>query len=279
VQGSVGCKLQGSEGGFGMKPTTPLQSIVEPFVKSIGGELISELVGNDSPPSSADYLFRRHNVIAELKSLQAESFGDPFRRKLGNRMGDWQRDGRLIVFGTTKVESKRLAPECQNDVFNVMASPLQKNVVGKANSQIGRTKEILNMPDAKGLLWVASDGNEDLQPNDVWFLLTRILQKTDENGTPLFSNIHGLAYFSPRMLVQMSQSEQPAIFWFSGCRHAGDSQLVACLNELYSEWPQYVARTQRIVVQQIGGRPENVHFPGVLPRMPRIQINHEKVPG
>lgn len=70
-----------------MKRTMPLQSIVDPFVKGIGGELISELVGNDSPPSSADYLFRRHNVIAELKTLQTESFGDPFRRKLGDRMG------------------------------------------------------------------------------------------------------------------------------------------------------------------------------------------------
>jgi hypothetical protein len=80
-----------------MKRTTPLQSIVDPFVKGIGGELISELVGNDSPPSSADYLFRRHNVIAELKTLQTESFGAPFRRKLGDRMGDWHRDGRLRV--------------------------------------------------------------------------------------------------------------------------------------------------------------------------------------
>ena len=257
-----------------MKRTTPLQSIVDPFVKGIGGELISELVGNDSPPSSADYLFRRHNVIAELKTLQTESFGDPFRRKLGDRMGDWHRDGRLRVFGTTRVESKRLAPECQEDIFNVMASPLQRHVVGDANRQIKSTKEILNMPGAKGLLWVASDGNEDLQPNDVWFLLTRILQKKHKSGEPLFSNIHALAYFSPRMQVQLPQSKQPAIFWFSGCRQPDDQQMAACLNELYTAWPRYVARAQGIAVRHVDGTPENLRFLGVPPRMPRIQVDN-----
>lgn len=67
-----------------MKPAAPLQSIVDPFVTAIQGELVSNLVGNDNPPSSADYLFRQHNVIAELKALEADSFGESFRRKLGN---------------------------------------------------------------------------------------------------------------------------------------------------------------------------------------------------
>ena len=259
-----------------MKPTTPLESIVDPFVKGIGGDLISELVGNNNPPSSADYLFRRHNVIAEMKTLQADSFGGPFCRKLGGRMGDWHRDGRLRVYGTTRIDSKSLSPECQNEMFDVMAAPLQKHVVNAANGQIESTKEILNMPAARGLLWVASDGNLDLQPDAVWFLLTRILQKKRENGTPYYSNIHGLAYFSPRMLVEMPQSKQPALFWFSGSRQADDQQMAACLNELCTAWPQHVAREQRIVVRQVDGKtvsPENLRFLGVPPRMPKIQVS------
>jgi hypothetical protein len=34
-----------------------LESIVDPFVKRVGGERISEIVGNVNPPSSADYCF------------------------------------------------------------------------------------------------------------------------------------------------------------------------------------------------------------------------------
>jgi hypothetical protein len=70
----------------------------------------------------------------------------------------------------------------------------------------------------KGLLWVASDGNVDLQPDAVWYLLTRILQKKCENGDMQSSNIHAVAYFSPQMLVEMPHSKVPALFWFSGSR-------------------------------------------------------------
>jgi hypothetical protein len=123
---------------------------------------------------------------------------------------------------------------------------------------------------------VASDGNEDLQPNDVWFLLTRILQKKHKSGEPLFSNIHALAYFSPRMQVQKSQSKQPAIFWFSGCRQPDDQQMATCLNELYTAWPQYVARAQGIAVRHLDGTPEDLRFLGVSPRMPKIQVDNIK---
>ena len=259
-----------------MKPTTPLQSIVDPFVKGVGGELVSELVVNNSPPSNADYLFRRHNVIAELKTLQADSFGDPFCRKLGNQMGDWRRDGQLLGYGTTRIDSKNLSPECQNDMFNIMAGPLQKHVVNAANTQIGSTKEFLKMPDAKGLLWVASDGNEDLRPDTVLFLLKRVLGKKHEDGRPRYSNINALAYFSPRMLVEMPQSKQPAQFWFSGSRDSGDQQMLAFLSELCTAWPQYVAWAQGISVRRVDGNgvpPDDLRFLGVPPRMPRIKVS------
>jgi hypothetical protein len=259
-----------------MKPTTLLQSIVDPFVKCIGGELISELVGNNNPPSSADYLFRHHNVIAELKALQADSFGDPFCRKLGDRMANWHRDGRLMVYGTARIDSKRLMPECQNEMFDVMAEPLQKHVVNAANTQIESTKKVLNMPDAKGFLWVASDGNADLQPDAVWFLLNRILQKKHENGVPRFSNIHGLAYFSPRMLVERPQSKQPTLFWFSGSRQPQDQQMASCLNDLCGAWPQYVSLAQGVPVRLVDGKtvsPDSLRFRGVSPRMPEIQVS------
>jgi hypothetical protein len=258
-----------------MKPTTPLQSIVDPFVKGLDGELVSELVGNNSPPSNADYLFRHHNIIAELKTLQADSFGDPFRRKLGNRMGDWHRDGRLLVYGTARVDSKNLSQECQNEMFDVMAGPLQKHVVNAANTQIGSTKELLKMPDAKGLLWVASDGNEDLKPDAVLFLLKRILAKKHEDGKPCYSNIHALAYFSPRMLVEIPQSKQPAQFWFSGSRDPGDGQMLTFLSELCTAWPRYVAWAQGIAVRSVEAnavQPEDLRFIGVPPRMPRIKV-------
>jgi hypothetical protein len=191
-------------------------------------------------------------------------------------MGAWHRDGRLRVYGTTRIDSKGLAPECQRDMFDVMAAPLQKKVVSAANSQIESTKQILNMPDAKGLLWVASDGNVDLQPDAVWYLLTRILRKKSENGDPQYSNINAVAYFSPRMLVEMPQSKVPALFWFSGARQNDNEEMRAFLSLLCDAWPRYVAWAQGIAVRPVDGKtmsPENLRFLGVPPRLPRIQVS------
>ena len=261
-----------------MKPKQSLQSIVDPFVKGIGGELVSELIGNNNPPSSADYLFRDHNVIAELKALENDSFGEPYRAKLGNLIADWHRRGLLLVYGTQRINIRQLSPVCQKEWLDVIGRPLQKNVLAAANSQIRKTKELLKLPSAKGLLWVASDGNEDLQPNDVWIMMCRLLQKTREGGTPQHSNIHALAYFSPRMLVELPDSRRPAQFWFSGARQPDDQEMLAFLQLLSDAWPKYVARAQGTEVERVGRKAtpaellESLRFFGVPPRMLRIRM-------
>jgi hypothetical protein len=252
-----------------------LESIVDPFVKRVGGERISEIVGNVNPKSSADYLFRRYGVIAELKSLQARTFLESFQRKMGDLMGRWQREGKLIVIGTARVDSSRLSPECREEMFSLMAESLQKHAVAAANAQIKSTKALLDLPDARGLLWVASDGNEFLQPNAVWYLLHRILKKQKSNGDPAYSSIHGLAYFSPRMPARVPNVPEPAIIWFSGCRQA-EPALQACLDELSDEWPKYVAWAQGIVIRNANAQVEGVRFFGVEETLMQIRVNEKK---
>jgi len=258
-----------------MNAQAPLQDIVDPFVRGLGGELVSEIVGNESPISSADYLFQHHNVLAELKSLQEESFNESLREKLGERMAEWLRRSRIVVFGTTRIDSNRLTPDCQREMNDLIASHLQNNVVRKANRQIRSTKQSLQMPNAKGLLWVASDGNVDLPPNTVWLLLNRILQKKTDSGEPQYSNIHALAYFSPRMLVALPGSSQPAQFWLSGVRNNDDKELSAFLGELCEAWRRYLGALHGIEVKQVEGvlpPPAEFEFLGGRPRLPQIDI-------
>jgi hypothetical protein len=262
-----------------VKPTTPLQSIVDSFVKRFGGELIESLVGNENPPSNADYLLRCHNVIAELKSLEDDSFGESLTQKFSERMAGWLRRSNIVVFGANRVESRRFAPECQREMADLVAAHLQNDVVKAANRQIEGSKEFLKMPDAKGLLWVASDGNTGLLPDQVWALLNRILQKKHEDGSPQYSNIHALAYFNPRILVRLPGSDLPAVFWFSGARDNEDQQLGACLTELYNAWPTYIACMQGVEVTRVEGNtpsPEGLQFWGVSPRLPQIQIKDSR---
>lgn len=256
-----------------MKPPTPLQSIVDPFIRGVHGELISELVGNVNPPRSADYLFRRHNVIAELKALETDSFGESFRKKMGELTAAWQRKGQLIVYGTARVDSHRLPLACQHELFELMADPVQR-IVKAANAQIGSTKEILGLPCARGLLWIASDGNQDLQPDTVWYLVTRILQKKQEDGTPQYRHIHGMAYFSARMIAEMPQTPLPVLFWFSGARDNDDQEMKALLEMLGTAWPQYVAAAQRVQLNVIDKKntPSDLRFAGPARPLPKISM-------
>jgi hypothetical protein len=259
-----------------LKETRPLQSIIDPFVKSVGGELVCDLIENRNLPSNADYLFRQHNVIAELKSLQAGGFINSFHRKLGDLFGKWDRQGKLRVYGTVKIESGKLPLECQHEMFSVMGESLQKHVVATANKQIKSTKALLEMPDAKGLLWVASDGNDDFQPNIVWYLMTKILQKKKETGDPAFSSVDGFAYFNPRMPAIVVQASEPALLFWGGARKPDeDGDVLACLELLSNAWFQYVSRTQGITVRSVLGRPEDARFPGVDERLPKIAANYQ----
>jgi hypothetical protein len=262
-----------------MKPAAPLQSIVDPFVKGLRGELVSDLVGNNNPPRNADYLFRQPNVIAELKALEADTFCDSFRRKLGDRAAEWQRRGQLLVYGTARVDVHRLPPECQQELMDLMAKPVQR-IVKAADAQIASTKEILGLPAARGLLWIASDGNQDLQPDTVWFLLTRILRKTQEDGSRQYRHIHGMVYFSPRMIAEMPQTTLPVLFWFSGSRDDGDQEMKDLLGMLGTAWPQYVASAQSVQLRLVDKKNtlSDLRFAGPPRPLPEIYMT-EPAPG
>ena len=254
-----------------MSEQSSLESIVDPFVAFVGGERILALVGNHNPPLNADYLFRSHGVIAELKSLQAGSFIEPFRRKMAQLTAKWQREGKLLVFGTTRIESARLPTECQDEMFSAMAEPLQKHVVSAANDQIKSTKKHLGFPEAKGLLWVASDGNEFLQPDLVWHLLQRILNKKKSDGTPAYSSVHGVAYFNPRMYAKVPGIQEPALFWLSGYRQQ-NSELQAFLDQLSKAWPIYVSCSQRTAIREVESDINDMRFFGIKEELMRVTI-------
>jgi hypothetical protein len=252
-----------------------LESIVDLFVKRVGGERVSDIVGNINPPSNADYLFRRHGVIAELKSLQAGTLAESFRRKMTELMTQWQREGKLIVFGTARVDSKRLSPECQEEMYSAMAETLQKHLVLAANKQIRSTKELLNMPDAKGLLWVASDGNEFLQPDMICHLLKRILTKKKPNGNDAYSSLHGAAYFSPRMPVQIPGAAEPGLIWVNIHRQP-NPEFQVWLDALSNEWPKYVSWAQGIPIRDAAGTVEGVRFMGYKEKLMQIRLDEGK---
>ena len=259
-----------------MKQREPLQTIIDPFIKSCGGELVADLLEKKSNlPQNADYLFRRPGVVAELKALEDDSFGEPFRKKMGALAGSWHRRGLLMVYGTRRIDLDKLPPICQQEALDLIGKPLQNNILAKANQQIRATKEFLKAPDARGLLMVASDGNEDLPPDAVLFFLARLLRKQHPDGRPQFSNIHSLVYFNPRMPALVPATGQPALLWATVLRHTEDQEMVGFLNALGGAFQGYMERTMGLPFPEVeleAAQHRNLKFAGVSPRMPRIQV-------
>jgi hypothetical protein len=257
-----------------VKPATPLQPLIDQFVREFGGEIVADLIGNLNPPRNADYFFRADRVIAELKSLERDTFGESFRQKIGALMADWQRRRLLLVYGMTQVQLRRLPPICQAEFLEVFGNSLRR-LLRNADEQIRETKDLLQIPEAKGLLVVASDGNQDLQPHDIWYVLTRLLQKKHADGRPQFSHIHALAYFNPRMLVRLPGSDQPTFLWLSGARRGDDRELKDFLGKLSQAWFIYAGRMVGHSLDMKDWNSvelENITFTGTRPQMPLIWV-------
>jgi len=259
-----------------MRPPEPLQNLIDPFVKQCGGEIVAEVLDTGTNlPQNADYLFRNAGVIAELKGLEDDTFGESFRAKMGDLAGSWQRRGLLIVYGMTRVDLHRLPPVCQHELLELIAGPLQTKIFAKANQQIRSTKKLLGLPDAKGLVMVASDGNESLPPMDVLYFLGRILRKKHPDGTPQYSNIHSLLYFNPRMPAAFTGSDQPALVWATVPRQDEDHGMTGFPNALGDQFRGYMERTMAVrfgEAEPIKGQRPTLGFLGVAPQMPRIRV-------
>lgn len=211
----------------------------------------------------------------KLKALEENSFGEPFRKKMGALMGSWRRRGLLIVYGTRRIDLDQLPSVCQQEVLALIGKSLQYKILAKANQQIRATKEFLKLPDAKGLLMVASDGNEDLSPGDILLSFEQLLQKKHPDGKPQFSNIHSLVYFNPRMPALLPATGQPALLWATVLRQTEDKEMVGFLDALGGAFQGYMERTMGLPFPEVeleGAQHRNLKFAGVSPRMPHIQV-------
>lgn len=256
-----------------LKP--PLETLFDSFVLSYGGERVDTLIDLKNPPDNADYFFRSQNIIAELKTLEKESFGENNLQKTAELFADWGRRGLLMVYGTARVDMQRLQPVCQEEWLNLLGKPIQKNVLSKANAQIRRTKELLNLPRANGVLLVASGGNLDLTPHTIYYLISKLLAKKHPNGQPQYSQIDGVVYFSGRTLVQVGENGKPAMLWICGPRLASDEAMTSFVRELGRGWREYVARIEAKPLERVEVNPEqmkDLRFAGVPQRLPRINI-------
>jgi hypothetical protein len=173
------------------------------FVTDFGGELVPE----NSKDKLADYLFRKQNVVAELKCL-TEDQTTAMNNKVTEMVRNWIRKNKK----TPTEDFLRIAtapPEIQTPWLNFLSAQVE-NFVRKANRQIRSTKVVHNLPTAKGLLLVFNEGNPlHNRPEDFRKLLAIVLRKRRTGNERAFPHINGAVYFS----FDTVKTQQKMNFW------------------------------------------------------------------
>jgi hypothetical protein len=91
-------------------PRFSVDDALERVVRRVGGELVADLLPqNANLQKNADYVFREHNVIGELKRLEKDQDEDQqFRQKRNDMALRWMNEGKIPpVYGGRFTLGKR----------------------------------------------------------------------------------------------------------------------------------------------------------------------------
>jgi hypothetical protein len=208
------------------------------YVKSIGGELVSELLPKSPNCDNADYLFRKNQpeaVIVELKCLTKDLLREGYQEKLDSLFDEWV-NRRLIppFWGQHRFMSRNLPQECQRELFSLLGTRIKKDIHA-ASKQIKQTKSHFGLNDAKGLLLLVNDGNYSLESN-------LVLHLTDRAFRSCGSGINSIIYFTVNMTSRVPGIDRDVLVWVPAQREGIPSISHEFLDWLRDGWLRFYER-------------------------------------
>lgn len=228
---------QGVEGLIRPEPL-PVEETFNEYVKQFGGQLISELLQTDPQrPQNADYYFPSHGVIAELKCFEKDLF---------NNRDDVERIGRIIkknhesglvdgYKGFRWLLGQEPLPSVYRRDMLSLARRYYENAIRKADKQIESTKKLLDLPNARGLVLLANDGNYFSHPEEAVGLIAQVMQQHF-----MASHLDGFVYFTINSVVKVPGNDRELLFWVPSYRKTGD-ELGDFVNLLGAGWGSFYA--------------------------------------
>ena len=228
----------------------PVELEMNACVQAFGGELGENLRPTVNSPKNADYVFRKDDVVAELKCLENNLFNASHARKLSILVQDWARQ-RLLppVYGTTVMDiDLRSLPElCRQQWVGIMEKPV-KRVLEEANKQIKFTKQFLNLSTAKGVLLLVNEG-VPLPPQNVMYLVHEVLKSRKEDKTPIFSSIDWIALFSVNRPMRLTAEQRVSHYWLPAYRELSDPKAADFLERFRDCWIQHFGKLVGVPIE------------------------------
>lgn len=234
-----------------VRKQNPFESIFQDFVLDFGGEVLPEV----SQGCSADYFFRRHNLVAELKSLTVDQTNE-ISSKPTPKVSSWVSANGQIPPGIVKsgqhfIAFKDMPREIQDFWLRLLKGSTEP-LIRDANRQIRDTKSRMNLPSAKGILIIANEGNSyHDHPDSHRRLIAEILRKRTPTGELRYPHINGAVHFS---IKDVKSRDEGMYFWANlqmKQSPAEDVQPIADFQrDLQQAWYNYLERKAGIKVRQ-----------------------------
>ncbi|MBZ9673792.1 hypothetical protein [Mesorhizobium sp. ES1-3] len=199
---------------------------------------------------NADYYFPEDNVIAELKTLEADALDlETIDRRI---MASYKWLGYKLDDYTNFLFGKNYLPDDVNKrVFSAISRPIV-DCVRKANKQIISSRRLIGKPDAKGLILIANSGNFGFPPVQLMHVVLKGFDRLIDRKRD------GIVYFTPNVYHDIGDGV-PYELWVPIANDQGD-ELQKFIDALGRAWLDYRENTGNPSVS----RRENSDFSPLL---------------
>jgi hypothetical protein len=102
----------------------------------------------------------------------------------------------------------------------------------------------MNLPDARGLLLIANDGNLALDPA----AMVHILFESVRNN---FSEIDNFVFFTANLFVRLSNPPKQSLIWFNGVIDDATAIGEPFIRKLFDGWSQHISRVQGVPIETV----------------------------
>ncbi|AUQ65712.1 hypothetical protein [Phaeobacter inhibens] len=213
-----------------------VEETFDAFIAEFGGKKISDLIENKAQmPLNADYLFKDHNVIAELKTLEGIYSGPDATKQLTQA---------YIDAGCTGSDAMGLLLR-NEPVPDAAARLMQKRVrrsieqrIKQARKQLRKSKSVFGNENTKLLILIAMDQNPLFGHRTMLFNLAKIMgdNYADEHTD-------GVVYLNPNMPTKISPESMEFSGWYPFYRDDDvNDELSDFVNLLGNKWLNYYGK-------------------------------------
>ena len=198
------------------------------FVRSVGGQVVEDIIHPPRTFENADFVFLPDLVVAELKEVATE-----FDRTRATR------DGFRALIQRVVEEDPNWRPALlggsgdypiwfRSEWLRLFRPPLSR-ILKKANRQIRQTKDHFGIRDSTGVLVLVNDGFTGLEPHFVRAIIADLLVSS-------YSSIDCFLYVTLNRYVEVPGSDVPRLLWMPLYSDRAANSMVLFIDDLGRKW-------------------------------------------